>query len=339
MAAFVVVVAGLRAAQSIITPLLLAIFLAVICFPPLAWLKRKGLPDWLALLVVLGGSVLVVLAVVGLMGTSLADFTARLPKYTEELVGNLKEATHWLKEHNIDVGQAANLEGLDAERLTGLATTVLGTLGSLTSELVVVLLIFVFLLIEVAGFRAKLQAMPGYSSDDDHRLGKVIDDIRHYLAIKTQVSLISAVVIGIWLTILGVDFVILWAILAFFFNYVPNIGSIISAIPAVLLALVQLGPLYAVYAAAGYLAVDGLIGNVIEPRMMGRGLGLSTLVVFLSLLFWGWVLGPVGMLMSVPLTILVRIALERSEETRWIAILLAAHPEETPGGASATKRQ
>lgn len=120
----------------------------------------------------------------------------------------------------------------------------------------------------------------------------------------------------------GIDYALLWGVLAFLLNFVPNIGSIIAAVPAVLLALIQLGPFSALMTAMGYLIANMVMGNIIEPRYMGKGLGLSTLVVFLSLVFWGWVLGPVGMLLSVPLTMLMKIALESSDETRWLAILM-----------------
>ena len=117
-------------------------------------------------------------------------------------------------------------------------------------------------------------------------------------------------------------------------NYVPNIGSIFAAIPGVLTALVQFSALKAGYAAAGYIGINLLVGSVIEPRFMGRGLGMSTLVVFLSLVFWGWVLGPVGMLLSVPLTMILRIALEGNEDTRWIAVLLGPEISKETGEKS-----
>jgi predicted PurR-regulated permease PerM len=123
---------------------------------------------------------------------------------------------------------------------------------------------------------------------------------------------------------------VLWGLVAFLFNFVPNIGSIIAAVPALLLALVQLGPGPALAAGAGYLVVNIVMGNVVEPRFMGRGVGLSTLVVFLSLVFWGWVLGPVGMLLSVPLTMVVKLALEANPETRWIAVLIGPDVEPEP---------
>jgi predicted PurR-regulated permease PerM len=123
-----------------------------------------------------------------------------------------------------------------------------------------------------------------------------------------------------WL--IGVDYPVLWGVLAFMLNFVPNIGSIIAAVPAVMLALVQWGVSSAVIVAAVYVAVQVMIGSIIEPKFMGRGLGLSTLVVFVSLVFWGWVLGPVGMLLSVPLTITVKLALDSKPETQWLGHLL-----------------
>jgi len=130
------------------------------------------------------------------------------------------------------------------------------------------------------------------------------------------------VIIFIWLTILGVDYAVLWGLLAFLLNFVPTVGSFIAAVPAVLLALVQLGALYAGLSLGGFIVVNLVMGNVIEPRLMGKGLDLSPLVVFVSLVLWGWVLGPVGMLLSIPLTIMIKIALESQHETRWISIML-----------------
>jgi predicted PurR-regulated permease PerM len=161
--------------------------------------------------------------------------------------------------------------------------------------------------------------------------------VRHYLAIKTQMSFVTAVLVTILLVVLKVDFPILWGVLAFFLNYVPNIGSFIAAIPAVILAFVQLGTGSALFTASGYVVVNVVIGNIVEPRIMGRGLGLSTLVVFLSLLFWGWVLGSVGMLLSVPLTMVAKICMESMDETRWLAILMGSGaPPQTDGKGAAS---
>ena len=134
-------------------------------------------------------------------------------------------------------------------------------------------------------------------------------------------------VIGLWLLVLGIDFALLWGLLACLLNFVPTVGSIIAGVPAVLLALIQGGPGLAAATAAGYLATNLVMGNIIEPKVMGRGLGLSALVIFLSLIFWGWVFGPIGMLLSVPLTMIAKVALEAGESTRWMAIMMGASNE------------
>jgi predicted PurR-regulated permease PerM len=149
-----------------------------------------------------------------------------------------------------------------------------------------------------------------------------VDDIKRYMVIKTLISLTTGVLIWILLSILGVDFPVLWGFLAFLMHYVPNIGFIIAAVPAVLLTLIQLGAGTAALAATGYLAIDLLLGNVFETKLMGRRLGLSTLVVFLSLVFWGSLLGLIGMVLSVPFTMALKFACENNESTRWIAVLL-----------------
>ena len=127
---------------------------------------------------------------------------------------------------------------------------------------------------------------------------------------------------------MGVDYPLLWAVLAFALNYIPTIGSIIALIPPLLLTIIQLGFINAMIVLLGYLVINTIMGNILEPKFMGKGLGLSTLVVFISLLFWGWVLGPIGMLLSVPLTITIKIALDSSDETRWLAILLGSETSE-----------
>ena len=205
----------------------------------------------------------------------------------------------------------------------------LNGLGKVLGNAFLIFLTVVFILFETASFPRKFRAV---ADDPDHALDRFTDfreKVKRYLVIKTVASLGTGVAIGLWLAVLGVDYPMLWGLLAFLLNYVPNIGSIIAAVPAVLFAAVQLGPGAALWSAAGYLVVNVVVGSLIEPRFMGRGLGLSALVVFLSLVFWGWVLGPVGMFLSVPLTMMIKIALDSRPDTHWIAVLLG------PEGAAA----
>ena len=324
LAALVVIIAGMRASADIIVPFLLAVFIAIICSPALDWLERRGLPRAAAMVTVLAAVTTIGIGITGLVGSSLSQFTNDLPEYTERLNGYTRAVEQWLNGHGVpfDTGEMRNL--IDASRVMKMAAEVFNSFGGVLTNAFLIFLTVVFILFETASFAVKLQAVMDDPEDTLARLGNVTASIKRYLAIKTMTSLLTGVVIGICLTILGIENAVLWALLAFMLNYVPNIGSIIAAVPAVLFALVQLGVSGALATAAVFAVVNIVVGSALEPRFMGRGLGLSTLVVFLSLVFWGWVLGPVGMFLSVPLTMAVKIALGARESTRWIAVLLGS---------------
>ena len=324
MAAVVVIVAGMRASADILVPFLLAMFIAIICTPALDWLERRGLPRWAAMVVVLLAVVTVGFGVTGLMGSSMTKFTSSLPEYTQRLNGYTQIVEDWLNGHGVPIAATDVRSLIDASSVMKLAADVFNSFGGVLTNAFLIFLTVVFILFETASFAVKLGAVMDDPEDARARVANVTDSIKRYLAIKTMTSLLTGGVIGISLTFLGVENAVLWALLAFMLNYVPNIGSIIAAVPAVLFALVQLGVGGALATAAVFAVVNIVIGSVLEPRFMGRGLGLSTLVVFLSLVFWGWVLGPVGMFLSVPLTMTVKIALSARDSTRWIAVLLGS---------------
>ncbi len=345
-AAFVVTVAGMRAAADILVPFLLAVFISILCAPLLFWLKRKGVSNGLAvfatLVVILGaGFILVTFA-----GTSLQRFINALPFYQALLAQKSAGLLSWLEGLGLNISTQVLKETINPGRAMGIvANTLMGLSGMLTNVFMILLTVL-FILFEASTLPRKIAAFLTSPEEDSlSRLGGFMGNLNRYLAIKTFFSLLTGAVVGIWLAVLGVDYPILWALLAFLLNYVPSIGSIIAAIPACLLALIQLGLGTALLAALGYLTANITLGSLLEPRLMGRRLGLSPLVVWLSLVFWGWVLGPVGMLLSVPLTMVVKIALESSEDTRRIAILLgsgaiapvpkAAGRERSPGRGEA----
>lgn len=458
MAAFVIVVAGMRAAESIINPLLLAIFLAVLSAPAYFGLLKREVPNWLALLTVVGVLTGIVLAVLWIVLGSVVSFSNRQEHYAELLKERTASITkpidRWLMEDEEEVAalndkatkavaeplatlglagdatagdapvgevssaqsspseppfadltdsgagdsklaseateakiagdpNSAEFDGgvdssagesdsdvslvsilkpasdeLDSEpdlmtqtfgfpqhrlpppkdkkgweqllsnqfnprMLISLTLTLMTELGHILSNAFLILLTVIFILLEVNTFRRKIGA--AFTKDEEMaiRATQVVTSIQHYIVIKTWVSLGTGIFITIWLKFLGVPYAGLWGLLSFLFNFIPNIGSIIAAVPAVLIAWLELSTMPAFAAAFGFVLVNGVLGNFLEPKWMGKGLGLSPLVVFCSLVFWGWVLGPVGMLLSVPLTKTARIALDGFDDTRFMATLLS----------------
>jgi predicted PurR-regulated permease PerM len=321
-AAFVIVIAGLRAAKDILIPILIAFFLAVLAAQPVAWLRRRRVPGPLAVALVVGVVLLVLSGFGAVVGTSVNEFTDAIPRYQERLATLDDQVRSWLDglpfEHPpvefIDIINPGQLIDLMGRGLRGIVATLSNTL--------LVVLTMVFMLMEAATLPVKVRSVFGGRSGLTDRFQQVTQQVQQYLAIKTLVSLVTGVVVGVWVHLLGLDFARIWGLVAFFLNYIPTIGSIIAAVPAVLLAAVQLGVGRALLVALGYVVVNTILGNLVEPALMGRRLGLSTLIVFLSLVFWGWVWGPVGMLLSVPLTMIVKILLENSDDLQWVAVML-----------------
>jgi predicted PurR-regulated permease PerM len=240
----------------------------------------------------------------------------------------------WLSGHGFEVSGQILAESFDPGGILRVVGRIFTGVGDVLGKIALILIITVFILLEISGFSAKIRA--AFPNADRHLLPvtEINDNVRRYLALKTLISLATGVLVAVWLRIMGVDYALLWGLLAFLLNYIPSIGSLIAAIPAVMLAFLQLGPGDGILTALGYLVINTIIGNFVEPKVMGEGMGLSTLVVFLSLIFWGWVLGPVGMLLSVPLTMIMKIVLQGSDETRWIAVLLGSRPTEVVVGGS-----
>jgi predicted PurR-regulated permease PerM len=324
LASFVIVVAGMKAASSILVPFFLAVFIAVICTPPLFWLQRKGVPNVLALVLILVAILVVGLLFGALIGPSLNDFLSSLPDYQERLSTHITALIGWLREKGVNIPAKEVPRTLHPGWVMNLAGGIFSALSSVLTNGFLILLTVVFILLEVADFPKKLRAVLKNPERSLSTIEKFSQDAKRYLVIKTLISAAEGLVIWVWLLILGVDYPVLWGTLVFLLNYVPNIGSIIAALPAVLLALVQLGVGSALLTALGFVVANIVLGNLVEPKLMGKGLSLSTLVVFLSLVFWGWVLGPIGMILSVPMTSLVKIALESYEETRGLAIMLGS---------------
>jgi predicted PurR-regulated permease PerM len=195
---------------------------------------------------------------------------------------------------------------------------------------VLILLTVLFLLLEAPSFPGKLRAVLGDPRQLFPEFTRFADDLQRYVVVATALNLAAGSLIGLWLAALGVGSPVLWGFLAFMLLYIPHVGSIIAAVPAVSLALVQFGPGRALLVLGGYVLIAFTIGNVIQPKLMGYKLSLSTLVVFLSLIFWGRMLGLLGAALCIPFTMTVKFLCENNESTRWIAVLLGP---ETPAAA------
>jgi AI-2 transport protein TqsA len=323
-AAIVIIIYGINQAQSVVSLFLVSLFLALLGTPPVLWLERKRVPSFLSVVIVMGGMVTFLLVIGGVVGSSLSTFSDTLPLYQSRLHEQVLALKALLATKNIDVTEKSLLEYLNPGSVMSLAAGFFSGLGSALSHIILILLTVTFILLETTSFPIKIRSVLGDPKRAFPEFTKFVGDIGRFMIIKTMISLIVAVLIGIWLYILGVDFPILWGFVAFLLNFVPNVGQIFAAIPAVLLALLQLGLGPAALAAAGYLVIGFTLGNAVEPRLMGRKLGLSTLVVFLSLMFWGNLLGPIGVILCIPLTMTLKFAFENNPSTRWIGILLGS---------------
>lgn len=335
LAALVVIVAGMKAASDLLEPFLLAVFLSIFCAPAVTWLRHHGWPEALAVAsVLLLLLLLMALAAAGL-GASLNGFVSQLPQYEAALTERLSGVLQGLSALGLDLDRASIREHLNPGAFMGLAGEVASRFGSALGNFLLVMVAVAFILLEAARFPDKLRAALGDAGRGLAVFERFAAGVKQYLAIKSVMSLITGTLVALLLMALDVDYPFLWGSLAFLFNYIPNIGSFLAAIPACLLAYVVHGGGTALLAGAGYLVINMSIGNFIEPRLMGRSLGLSTLVVFVSLVFWGWVLGPLGMILSVPLTMILRIGLESRDDTRWIGVLLGPEVREREDAAQA----
>ncbi|MBK1648741.1 AI-2E family transporter [Rhabdochromatium marinum] len=325
--AFVVLVAGLRAASHLVTPFLLSIFIAVLAAAPLRFLRAHGLPRWAAMLVIAG----LLLGVGSIMGTFFSDslntFNQRLPSYQTRLMNTALELQEWVETHGVDLADDAMSTLIDPPRVMALMRALATGFSTILANAMLVLVAVIFVLLEADSLPSKLRLALRTPDQSIRQAREVMQSVNRYMALKASTSLLTGVLVWILLAVIGVDFALMWGIIAFLLNFVPTIGSFIAAVPAVLLALVQIGVEAALMTTIGFVVINIGVGNILEPRIMGRGMGLSPLVVFLSLVFWGYVLGVGGMFLSVPLTMALKIALATNPHTRPVAILLGPEPE------------
>lgn len=328
-ASFVIIIAGIYFAQPALLPFLLSAFIAVLAATPLRWLRDRHVPSGLSIVLIVAGLVVLVAIFIVLVALAVRSISEALPEYQVRFDAQIAQAQAMLERHGIRGSSQVFRNLITPEDAAGLLIQFLSRATSAFSNIVIIVLTVIFLLLEESTFPGKLRAAFGVSHGAFPRFAHFANDLKRVVVIQTLISLGTGIIIGLWLFILGIDFPILLGLLTFLLNFVPNIGSIIAAVPAILIAYIQHGIGRALLASIGFVAVGTLVGNVLQPRLMGHHLGLSNLVVFLSVIFWGSLLGVIGMMLCVPFTLAVKFALESSEQTRWIAVLLERPPHET----------
>lgn len=324
IAASVIIIAGIKIGAPIINPILMAIFFAVIIYHPIDWLKKKGVNGVLAISIVVFGLLIVLVGMGGAVTRSVIQFSQNLPFYKNELHEITKSSLNLLNGYGLNLSTETVTNNLNAGSALGYASKFLTGVGGLLGQITLLVLVVAFILGETNSFPIKLKAI---LKDPDASLGNITiisKNIRYYLGVKTLTGLIGGTSVAILLYVMKIEYAIIWGILVLLMRYIPNIGSIIAAIPIMLFVLIQDGLIGVLYVGSIYGVINFIIGQIIEPKFLAKGMNLSTLAVFLSLVFWGWILGDIGMLLAVPITMGMKISLETRDNSKWMAIILGS---------------
>ena len=322
-AAIFIIIGGIKLSRPIVLPLFIALFVSITLSLPIGYLVKKKVNRGLAILLVLivfGGSFFFMGEVIG---TKFSQFAENAPKYAQ--IFNEKMAGTEMGDFMDDTVTGSQ----DKNKIMGFVFSTLSEVQRVIGQIVFISILTLFMVFELDVFPIKFRAIFGNKGNKtaSKNLGLITVNITRYLGIKTVSSFFTGLFIYIGLRVIGVDYAVLWALLAFLFNFIPNIGSMIAAIPALMFVWLQLGNTGFFWAGMVFLFVNMIIGSVIEPKILGKGMGLSTFVVFLSLVFWGWVLGPIGMFLSIPLTMALKIIMTANSSSMYFSILLGTREE------------
>lgn len=326
-ACIVIVLFGMKQAADILTPVFLALFLSIAAVPATAWLRSRGAPNWLAGTLVLVGIILIIIAFGLIVGASLVQLRDQLPEYQQQVAEITADVEEFISKSGADVTGTVSEPTADSTSTTETIGKFIGGILGAISSLALVLFIISFMMADAFGFQDKLRRALGEGSGFSERAARFSSEVRSFLVIKGGLGFVAAIPNTLIYYLFGVDFALLWGILYFLLSFIPNVGYLISVIPPTLLCLLEFGWEKAALLLVINLTINTAVDSVIGPRIIGQGLGLSGLTVFLSLVLWGWVLGPAGALLSVPLTIMVvRLFLDAYPSTTWLGILMSAKP-------------
>ena len=322
-ASFVVIIAGVKMASQVVVILFLAIFISSIFSTLLKVLQKKHIPRlfsyFIILLIVSGIGVMLAYVI----NISLNDFLTNLPTYEEKLKNTILNLLHFAQDSGIQIDKAKIMGALNFNSFFGFTTNIIGSIGTFLSKFLLVVIGVAFILAESKSFQTKLRVIFRNNAKKLEHFNLFSFNIQKYFVVKSFTSFLTGFIITIVLTLFGVDFPVLWGVIAMLFNFVPVVGSIIASIPAVLLTFMNLDINTTIWVIVLYVIINISISNILEPKLMGKELGLSPLVIFFSLIFWGYILGIVGMFLAVPITMTLKIAFDSNTSTHWLGILMS----------------
>jgi AI-2 transport protein TqsA len=327
LAATVVVLVGIRLSAPILNPIFFAVVLTLLFSPIYSWLKGRGLPAPLALLIMLVLLTVLFMGLFFILGASIARFSERVGFYTTQLNGQVESLDALIKRLGL-----ANVDVHDVVKPSALADVlgvILSGIAGFLSDLFLILMIMLFLLGEGPSMMNRLRASVSEDNPQVERLTTVGQSVVRQFGLRAIVNLVTGAGVSVLLFVFGVDFPLLWGILTFFLSFVPYIGLVLAVTPAVILALAEFGVERALLVIAGVVVINILAENVLSPMMMGRGLNLSPTVVFLSFIIWAWLLGGPGAFLALPITLFVAVMFDTFPETRWLASIIGVSRPDT----------
>lgn len=322
-ATLVLIIAGIQAASEIVIILFLAIFISSIISTFIHFLENRHIPKFIAYLFVTGGFVLLTILLAYILNISLKDFLSNLPQYEKQLQNLVVKGIAFAEDYGYEIDKNTILEALNLNSFFGITTNLIGSIGTFLSKFLLIIIGIAFILAESKSFEKKLKIIFDKDKDKLEHFKLFSSNIQKYFSVKTTTSFFTGLFVTIMLMFFNIDYPILWGVIAMLFNFVPVVGSIIAAVPAVLLSLVSADINTTIILIVLYVIINVSISNIIEPKFMGKELGLSPLVIFFSLILWGWVLGLVGMFLAVPITMTLKIAFDSNKTTKWLSLFMS----------------
>lgn len=323
-ASFIVIIAGFKAASEIVIILLLAIFISSIISTFLTYLENRHIPKLASYLIVSLVLLFVVLLFIYMVNTSLASFSKNLPLYENEIKKLLISSIELIQNYGYVVNKEEVLKMVNFSSIFKFTTDIIGNIGVLFSKALLVLIGVAFILSESKLFEDKLRIILKDDKSKLHNIHLFSNNLQKYFTVKTFTSFLTGFSIFVALLFFEIDYPVLWAVIGFLFNFIPVVGSIVAAFPAVILALITGNIEVTIWLIVVYMVINISVSNVIEPKLMGKELGLSPMIIFFSLIFWGWTLGIVGMFLAVPITMTLKIAFDSSPNTKWLGIFMSS---------------